>query len=401
MTTLGFTGQLSHSALLTIGQTARYLDNASLREALTAVRAFSRSYVEQLPERGLCPPYQRGINPPLWECAHAAWFAEWWCVRRAYNTVAGATVADTASCWADADAMFNSNLIAHDARWRLPQLTRRSARDYMDDAHAAVLDALTLAGEDDSALYPFRLALFHEAMHLEAIAWCAQALAWSRPAWVRAATAVRPGGEVLVPAGEHLMGYDGPGFSFDNERDCRSRAVATFTIDATPLTNAQFFAFVASGAYEARTGKTHPRHWRRHRGHAHSEADWQQRSFDQWLPLDPEAPVVHVSAVDADAYCGWAGRRLPSELEWEYAAALGAIQWGDAVWEWTANSFAPYPGFVADRYREYSAPWFDGSHRVLRGGATATLPLLHHARYRNYFTAERTDVFAGFRTCAR
>jgi len=109
---------------------------------------------------------------------------------------------------------------------------------------------------------------------------------------------------------------------------------------------------------------------------------------------------VHISALEAQAYCEWVGRRLPREQEWETAARLGVIEWGDGVWEWTATEFAPYAGFTPDRYREYSAPWFDGAHRVLRGGSFATLDLMHNLVYRNFFQPHRNDVFAGFRTCA-
>lgn len=373
------------------------LDAAALRQTLEAVRTLTRNHVLSMDAQALAPPYQRGINPPLWECAHAAWFAEWWCVRGAFNTVDGRTVAARASCWDEADALFNSNVIAHEARWRLPQLTRERALAYMDATQSAVFDALAHAADDDAGLYPFRLSLFHEAMHLEAIAWCAQALAWLRPAWVRAPRVSLAGDEVAVSAGPLRAGYDGPGFSFDNERGVHDVAVAAFSIDRAPVSNAQFLAFVESGAFAARTGAAHPGYWRHGDGRS---GGWQQRCFDRWLPLDLQAPVLHASAVEADAYCEWAGRRLPTEAEWERAASSGLIEWGDNIWEWTATTFAPYPGFAPDRYREYSAPWFDGQHRVLRGGSHATLPIMHHPRYRNYFTGGRNDVFAGFRTCA-
>ncbi|WP_156861399.1 selenoneine synthase SenA [Casimicrobium huifangae] len=398
MTTRGFTAQLSHTEVLAAGWAARMLDAAALRHTLQAMRALTRDYVQTMDAPALAPPYQRGINPPLWECAHAAWFAEWWCVRGAFNTADGRTVAARPSCWNEADALFNSNVIAHEARWQLPQLTHERALTYMDATQSAVLEALAQVADDDAGLYPFRLSLFHEAMHLEAIAWCAQALAWPRPAWVRAPRASPAGDEVAVGAGPLRAGYDGPGFSFDNERGVHDVAVAAFSIDRAPVSNAQFLAFVESGAFAARTGAAHPSCWRR--DEEHGCEGWQQRCFDRWQPLDLSAPVVHVSAIEADAYCMWSGRRLPTEHEWEYAASNGLIEWGNGAWEWTATTFAPYPGFTPDRYREYSAPWFDGQHRVLRGGSHATLPLMHHPRYRNYFTAGRSDVFAGFRTCA-
>ena len=110
--------------------------------------------------------------------------------------------------------------------------------------------------------------------------------------------------------------------------------------------------------------------------------------------------MIHVSAWEAEAYCRWAGRRLPHAAEWECAARQApAFAWGHSVWEWTADAFLPYPGFVAGPYADYSRPWF-GDHRELRGGAFATHERLHDPRYRNFFVADRSDVFAGFRTAA-
>ena len=367
-----------------------------MTDALVAVRKHTRDFVLGLPESALWPPVARGINPPLWECAHIGWFAEWWCVRDAYNTADGATAADKPSLWQAADAMLNSNTMAHDERWNLALLTRGSTTAYLDDTLAAVLSSLASQPETDAALYPFRLSLFHEAMHLEALAWCAQTQANPAPTWVRLMPSMHRPGEIVVAAGEVRLGHDdsaSTGFSFDNERSSPAIFVHEFSIDHTPISNAQFAQFVDSGEYLARTGEPHPRYWRA------SAGGWESRQFDQWHSLNPHAAVTHVSALEAEAYCHWAGRRLPTEPEWEAAARHGVIDWGNSVWEWTATPFAPYPGFMADRYREYSAPWFDGKHRVLRGGSHATLDVMHHVIYRNYFLPNRSEVFAGFRTC--
>jgi iron(II)-dependent oxidoreductase len=157
-----------------------------------------------------------------------------------------------------------------------------------------------------------------------------------------------------------------------------------FSIARAPVTQGEWAAFV-------RAGGEMPIYWRR-RGD-----DFERRVFDRWMPLDPHQPVVHVSAHQAEAYCAWKNRRLPTEAEWE--VAQDQLSLTKRVWEWTATAFAPYPGFVADPYRDYSAPWFD-THRVLRGGCFATQQRLLRRTWRNFYTPERSDVWCGFRTCA-
>lgn len=386
MTTRGFMPQLSHSA--------RNLSGASLRAEMCALRAHLRAWVVALPDAALAPERLATVNPPLWECAHVAWFAEWWCLRAKFDSTTDAWVAARPSVRADADSILNSNVLPHDARWNLPQLDHAATLAYMDATHALVLAAFDAAAQDEASLYPFQLALFHEAMHLEALAWCAQSLGWAKPDWVRSPRGVTASGTVTVPSSTLTLGHVDAGFSFDNERHAFPATIQSFEIDRSAVTHAQFLRFVESGQYLARTGRAHPEFWRR------VGPSWEMRSFDQWIALPLAAPMVHINALEAEAYCDWVGRRLPSEPEWEAAARLGAIEWGDSVWEWTATDFVPYAGFTPDRYREYSAPWFDGAHRVLRGGSFATLDLMHNVAYRNFFQPHRCDVFAGFRTCA-
>ncbi len=182
-----------------------------------------------------------------------------------------------------------------------------------------------------------------------------------------------------------------------------------FALSRRAVSNGEYLRFVEEGGYlrrefwdeagwrwRSQTGRRHPVYWRGRGG-------WEQRVFDAWRPLDPQLPVLHVNAFEAEAWCRWAGRRLPTEAEWERAAA-GDSAWGcrqmlGNVWEWTATPFEPYPGFTPDPYTDYSQPWF-GTHRVLRGGSFATQPRLARNAYRNFYTPDRADVFAGFRTCA-
>ena len=149
-------------------------------------------------------------------------------------------------------------------------------------------------------------------------------------------------------------------------------ALAPFAIAARAVTNAQYLDYVRAGGHP-------PRYWRK------ADDEWQERRFDRWQPLTLEEPVRHVSWNEAQAYCRWAGQRLPSEAEWTYAAP--SMRWG-AVWEWTASTFAPFPGFSADPYADYSQPWF-GTHKVLKGASYATPERVKSASFRNFYTPER------------
>jgi formylglycine-generating enzyme required for sulfatase activity len=166
------------------------------------------------------------------------------------------------------------------------------------------------------------------------------------------------------------LGHRGPGFAFDNELPAHAQEVRGFDIDVQAVSWGRYLAFVES------TGRSWPLYVRRVQGR------WQRQCFGQWQDIDMNTPVVHVSALDAQAWCQWAGRRLPTELEWECAAHSPEFVWGQ-VWEWTASDFAPYPGFAAHPYLAYSAPWWH-AHRVLRGASAATSAHVADVRYRNF-----------------
>lgn len=421
-------------------------DASTLAAELAASRARSTRVTEDLRGERLLGPKLSIVNPPLWELGHLAWFQEYWCLRHRE----GAAPRD--SILPGADALFDSAKVAHDTRWTLPLPTLEGTRAYQADVLGLVLRRLERGPENSRLGYFVDLSAFHEDMHAEAFHYTRQTLGYEDPFGETTVTrAPLPTSEdVALEGGRFLLGapkVEGDaGFLFDNEKWAHEVHVAPFRIARTAVTNAEFAAFADAGGYLRRelwsedgwawrTGARAeaPRYWLR------QGDEWHVRSFDREVRLPSAHPVMHVNWHEAEAYCRYAHRRLPTEAEWEYAAAMGdtgkrRYPWGDAppapqhanlqtggpapvgacpdgdaasgcrqlignVWEWTAGTFEPYPGFVVDPYKEYSQPWF-GTHKVLRGGSFATARRLVRNTWRNFYTPDRGDIFAGFRTCA-
>lgn len=386
------------------------------------------------------------VNPPLWEVGHVGWFLERWCLR-------GTRYPEARSLMANADRLYDSMRIAHAARWFLPLPEPQATLDYVARVTDIVLERADCGALNADEAYYIELSLYHQDMHNEAFTYTRQTLGGANPASAgvqRAETVVAADaeGDVAIPAGVLSLGSTrDDGWVFDNEKWAHEVDVPSFAIARRTVTNAEFLDFVEDGGYRRRelwsdagwrwreeAGRSHPVYWRR-------SDSWQHRVFDQWQPLAADLPVVHVSAHEAEAWCRWAGRRLPTEAEWERAAATAPDEpvkrchpWGDEpadatranldsaglvaanacpagdsgwgcrlmlgnVWEWTSTAFEPYPGFAVDPYEDYSRPWF-GNHRVLRGGSFATKPRIARNAYRNFYAPDRADVFCGFRTCA-
>lgn len=317
-------------------------------------------------------PPEPTLNPPLWELGHVGWFQERWLLRQPQRELgwrADPNLPLASPRRANADALYDSSRVPHDARWSLPLPDADATLADLAATLDASLNALSSSGPDDDALYFFRLALHHEHMHHEATLMMARQLGVPMTQAPRP-TAVNEAAPLHIPAGRYRVGHDGSGFAFDNELEAHEVTLAAFDIDAAPLSQARWNEFLAASG--------------------------------QHVPeSDPALPALHLSALDAEAWCAWADRRLPTEFEWEAAATLygPAFAWGQ-VWEWTASTFVPYPGFTSHPYRDYSQPWMDGSRRVLRGASFATAPTLHSPRYRNFYEPGRRDLFAGFRSCA-
>lgn len=387
----------------------RHLNAAELAAALVASRQRTLGLVQawQRARPTLQVPRSPELNPPLWEWGHVGWFQEWWVGRSQQRALGLACDPDHArhpSHLAGADALYNSSHVPHDSRWHLPLPDLADTLRYLEAVLTDTLALLQTAGPTDNGLYFWRLVLAHEDMHNEASVYMAQALNVPiAPELARGNNLARAGqpGHACVPAQHVTLGSSGPGFAFDNELGSHSVWVPAFDIDTAPITWAQYLPFVAA------TGHRLPLHVRCE-GDSSVECggvpdsrngNWQQRHFGTWLPLNVADPAVHISHTDALAWCQWAGRRLPTEAEWQCAAqTVPGFAWGQ-VWEWTGSPFAPFPGFEAHPYRDYSAPWFDG-RPVLKGFCAATAYSMAHVCYRNYFTPERYDIFAGFRSAA-
>ena len=291
-----------------------------------------------------------------------------------------------------ADQWYDSAKVQHQTRWDQAITSSDACLNYAAQTLEQTLKLLQGETEDSPALYFYWLALQHEAMHLEAGAYMAQALAipfelvWvnsglNSPASESANTTAH------LPSQSWTLGSAADQFCFDNERIARPVALKTFEIDLAPVCWSQYMRFIAA------TGHRLPLYVRS------AGSSFEVQTFGVWSPMNMQAPAVHLSWDDALAYCRWAQRRLPSEAEWDCAArTLSNFNWGD-VWEWTHDTFEPFEGFVVHPYAEYSAPWF-GTRKVLRGAAAVTHPVLRHVQYRNFFTPERRDIYSGFRTCA-
>ncbi len=424
-----------------------------LSEAVFDARARTLALVADLSDDQLFGPRLPTVNPLHWEIGHIGWFQESWILRHALGRP---------PIREDGDRLYDSSAIPHDVRWDLPLPSRGRTIEYLLHTRDLVQKQLSRADFPESARYFVHLTIAHEDMHDEAIILTRQTLGYPPPAELASLQVVAEGegdlapGDAEIPAGSFLLGsaVGEEVFIHDNEKWAHSVDLDAFAIARAPVTQAEFAHFVDSGGYQepaywsepgwqwrSLASAEHPVYWRR------SATGWQRRHFDEWKPLEPRWPMVHVNWFEAEAYCRFAGRRLPSEAEWEVAAsaspadggglaarkrrypwgseyprpqrahldvtrqgcidvaalprsdsAFGCRQMIGNVWEWTHTPFMPYPGFSADPYRDYSQPWF-GSHKVLRGGCWATRSRLIRNTWRNFYTPERRDIIAGFRTC--
>ena len=388
------------------------------------------------------------MSPLVWDLAHVGNQEELWLVR---------DVGGREPVRRDIDDLYDAFKQPRKDRPQLPLLPPTEARAYVATVRDKVYDLLDGVRFSDRDLvadgFAFGMIVQHEQQHDETMLATHQLR--SGPPVLHAPPPPEPrarvAGEVLVPAGPFTMGTSTDPWALDNERPAHTVELPAYVIDAAPVTNGEYRRFIADGGYDqprwwseagwrhrTEAGLTAPMHWRR-------DGDgWSYQRFGRWSPVRDDEPVVHVCFHEAEAYAAWAGKRLPTEAEWEKAArwdpATGRSRrypWGDEdptaehanlgqrhlcpapvgaypagasplgvhqligdVWEWTSTTFRGHPGFTAFPYREYSEVFFGDDYRVLRGGSFGTDKAACRGTFRNWDYPIRRQVFSGFR-CAR
>jgi iron(II)-dependent oxidoreductase len=401
------------------------------------------------------------MSPIVWDLAHIANFEEQWTAR----VLDTGTDDEGESERARRDHLYDAIRNPRRTRATLPLPSRDESFAYLDRVRGRTrvcLEELERTSTEHALLrdgYVWWMLAQHEAQHQETILQTIQIAELTYESHRRDDADPRrlvmpphalASTMAVVPGGDYPIGTDDRRMAYDNERPGHQVRLERFRIDAAPVSCGSFLAFLDDGGYRRRelwtedgwhwladSGARHPASWVR------TADGWAERAFGRVVPFDPARPVIHVCWYEADAFARWAGKRLPTEQEWEVAAAVDLERgiarrypWGDAlpthghanldqrtfaplpigaypagrsffgceqmigdVWEWTASEFAPYPGFVSFPYREYSEVHFGHGYKVLRGGSWATRPVAIRNTFRNWDLPQRRQIFAGFR-CA-
>ena len=395
------------------------------RERLSLALMDARNYTLQLLSRfeQAYGPRLRTVAvpeavPPLWLAGHVGWLAEYWIARNPQRALGPRCPRDAvrlASIEPQADAWFDPFLVGPQERWSLDLPDAEGLRAYLLETLETTLELLENTPDQDDALYFFRMALFHEDLRCEELVTLAQGLGLGLGVPLPPGAAVRP--PLSLPATRWTLGWPDRGFALDIERGPEAVAVPEFEIDAQAVTWAQYVEFIADGGYD-RQELWHPQGWtwlqaqpegRRAPRHVEqigvASGSVLQTVFGKPARMGGSQPVMHVGWWEADAFARWAGRRLPTEAEWEIAAEQAArrgFRWGD-VREWTAGTLRPFEGFAADAWApqaELDAQALFGQARVQRGASFATRSRMKHPRARGWGLPGRDEGFVGFRTCA-
>jgi iron(II)-dependent oxidoreductase len=392
--------------------------NEVIAERLGEARERTLWLVEPLDDDQLNRVYSPLLSPLSWDLGHIANFEELWLVQR----VGGREPLD-----GDLGLLYDAIENPRRTRGELPILRDAELRAYLEQVRERTLEVLAEVELDDAEDpllrdgFVYELLIAHEHQHTETMLQLLQMVDPYEPPARDPGPAAEPvaaGPEMVeVGGGEGEVGAGPIGFAYDNERPRHRVRVAPFLIDRAPVSNGEYAEFVEQSGAEP------PMYWQRD-----GEGGWVSTAMGRDAPVDPAHPVVHVSWNDADAFARWAGKRLPTEQEWELACAgsdparanldqlafstapagayaegaadCGAVQMFGDVWEWTSSDFAAYPGFEAFPYPEYSEVFFDDGYKVLRGGAWATRRNVVRPSFRNWDLPQRRQIFAGLR-CAK
>jgi len=350
--------------------------------------------VEPLDDEQLNTVYSPILSPLAWDLGHIANFEELWLVQ---------TIGGREPLNGDLGRFYDAIENPREVRGELPILRDAELRSYMADVRERTLDVLEgveIDGDTEDPLlrdgFVYEMLLAHELQHNETMLQLLQLVdGYELPPTIEAerssprmpgTDASRDGETVTIAAGEYEIGAPPRGFAYDNERPRHPVELAAFEIDRTPVSNSAYISFMEE------TGAEPPLYWERDGG------AWIDTARGRREPIDPAAPAVHVSWQQADAFARWAGKRLPTEFEWE--AARPQLDGLGQGWEWTSSDFLAYPGFEAFPYREYSEVFFGDEYKVLRGSSWATHPRVARESFRNWDLPQRNQIFSGIR-CAR
>jgi iron(II)-dependent oxidoreductase len=359
----------------------------SIAALLAEARERTLGLVEPLDEAQLNRVYSELLSPLAWDLGHIANFEELWLVQ---------TVGGREPLHGDLGRFYDAIENPRRERGELPILRDEELRSYMDEVRARTLEVLEEVDVGPRAPerllregFVYEMLIAHELQHQETMLQLLQLLdapygpAAEDPGAFAPAPVTDGPEAVRVEAGVYEIGAPEHGFAYDNERPRHTVELDAFEIDRTPVTNAAYIAYMAE------TGAEPPMHWER------DGEGWARTAMGVRVPVDPARPVVHVSWHEAEAFARWAGRRLPTELEWE--AARPRLEGVGGVWEWTSSDFLAYPGFEAFPYDEYSKVFFGDAHKVLRGASWATHPHVARPSFRNWDLPQRRQIFAGIR----
>jgi gamma-glutamyl hercynylcysteine S-oxide synthase len=367
---------------------------AAIADALAEARERTLALVAPLDDEQLNTVYSPILSPLAWDLGHIANFEELWLVQ---------TIGGREPLHGDLGRFYDAIENPRKVRGELPILRDAELRAYMADVRERTLDVLEgvdVGPDVEDALlrdgFVYEMLLAHELQHNETMLQLLQLVdGYELPSLIEAerispripGTSASGGGEMVsIAAGEYEVGAPERGFAYDNERPRHKVELAAFEIDRTPVGNGAYISFMED------TGAEPPLYWDR-------EGDmWIDTARGRREPIDPAAPAIHVSWHQADAFARWAGRRLPTEFEWE--AARPQLEGLGHAWEWTSSDFLAYPAFKAFPYREYSEVFFGDEYKVLRGSSWATHPRVARPSFRNWDLPQRNQIFSGIR-CAR